>query len=184
MLFILLLLGTSLSTQVEDCRGLLIRMNPDDLWNHADTVLIGVVTDITIRDADGMIYRDVSVSVEMYRKNPLNRSEIAILVMGGTIGEFGVWVEDQPNFNRHERVLVYLERVGDDGRPTRLERYRVVGGPQGKFTMTAGIARNEVGDTLFIDPFGLETMSTEIKMISTSSIILVAVMMVYFRKKT
>ena len=100
----------------EACQGSLVRMTPTDLWSQADIVLIGFVEDILVHQGDrGMIYRNVRIEVEKYRKNALNSSEVVICVLGGQIGEFGVWVEDQPCFSKGERVLVYLDRVsGED----------------------------------------------------------------------
>ncbi len=154
-------------------------MTPAELWDHADVILIGVVGDTTVHEGNlGMIYRNVRVMVEKYRKNPLNTTEVVISVLGG-IGE---WVEDQPSFYKYERVLVYLDRPSEN--PFGLDGYTVVGGLQGKFTVRGVTATNEVGDTLFIgDPFWFSTMPIEMKIVSGSVILFVAFLMAYLWKK-
>ena len=121
----------SLSTVV--CFGALIHMDIEDLTREASVILIGNVTAITTHGGEGMIYREVEIDVERYLKNPLNSSEVFIEVLGGEMGEIGLWVEDQPSFEINERVLVFLRDGG---------AYQVVGGPQGKYTLTDGLAKS------------------------------------------
>lgn len=184
MILAILLMFSLSSALAEDCQGLVIRMSPADLWDHADTVLIGAVKDITVhRDESGMIYEQVRVQVERYRKNPLNTSEVTVIVLGGQVGDLGVWVEDQPSFDEGEHVLVYLECYPNKDISTEVEGYYVVGGPQGKFTIDGGTARNEVGDTLFILPFELEGMSYGIQVTLGSAFIVIAAL-IFYRRKT
>jgi len=115
------------------CFGALVHMDIEDLTQKASVILIGNVTTITTHGGEGMIYRKVGVRVERYLKNPLDSSEVFIEVLGGEIGEIGEWVEDQPSFNINERVLVFLHDGG---------AHRVVGGPQGKYTLIDGLAKS------------------------------------------
>lgn len=169
----------------EACQGLLVRMTPADLWSQADIVLIGVVEDISVHQGDrGMIYRNVRIEVEKYRKNALNSSEVVIRVLGGQVGEFGVWVEDQPCFSKGERVLAYLDHISGEDQCPGIECYYVVGGPQGKFTILDGVAKNEAGDTLYVgDPFWFLKMSNEMKIMS-GSVLFVVASLILFRRKT
>jgi len=116
------------------CFGSLIKMEVEDLTEEADVILIGKVTEITTHGGERMIYRRVEVEVERYLKNPLDSPEVFIRVLGGQIGETGVWVEDQPSFDVGERVLVFIYEESGGA-------YQVVGGPQGKYTLTEGSAK-------------------------------------------
>lgn len=144
----------SLSTVV--CFGLLIHMDIEDLTQKASVILIGNVTTITTHGGEGMIYREVGIEVERYLKNPLDSSEVFIQVLGGEMGEIGVWVEDQPSFDINERVLVFLRDGGT---------YQVVGGPQGKYTLTDGLAKSlghEMTENSLVNKINTLLSTTEI----------------------
>lgn len=165
------------------CSGLMIKMTPADLWSNADVVLIGEVTSITTHEGSrATIYKDVEVRVEKYFKNPLNASKVVIRVLGGEIGDRGVWVEDQPSFHKNERVLVYLHKYSEDSF-YGIEGYYVVGGPQGKFTITFGIAKSEVGETLILtEHLGKAATSIDMKIISSIGIVGAIALVIYYRK--
>ena len=112
----------------------MIKIPYEQLWDEANTVALGNVTGITTHWGDrGMIYRVVTIDVERYYKNPVNATTLYVRVEGGTIGEQGIWVEDQPEFIIGERLLVFLALTDQ----THLEQplYRVYGLIQGKFTV-------------------------------------------------
>ena len=120
-------------------RGLMIEIPYEQLWDEADTVALGSVTEITTHWGDrGMIYRVVAIDVERCYKNPVNATTLYIRVEGGTIGDQGIWVEDQPEFIIGERLLVFLALTDQ----THLEQplYTVYGSFQGKFTVEGDTA--------------------------------------------
>ena len=132
-------------------------MDVSDLWCDADVVFIGDVLNITTHQGDeGFIYRNVVVEVVRYNKNPLNLSRVDIHVLGGVIGDIGSWVEDQPEFEVGETVLVFLRHHPEEYPRYQADGYHVVGGPQGKFTVVDGAATNIAGDKLELtDSLGL-----------------------------
>ena len=132
-------------------------MDVSDLWCEADVVLIGDVLNITTHQGEeGFIYRNVVVEVERYNKNPLNLSCVDIHVLGGVIGDIGHWVEDQPEFEVGETVLVFLRHHPEEHPNYPAEGYHVVGGPMGKYTVADGVATNIAGDKLELtDSLGL-----------------------------
>ncbi len=130
-------------------RGLMIKIPYEQLWDEADTVAFGNVTGITTHPGDrGLIYRVVAIDVERYYKNPVNATTLYVRVEGGTIGDRGVWVEDQPEFTVGERLLVFLALTDQ----THLEQplYRVYGLIQGKFTVNGDRAYAPGGSHLRI----------------------------------
>jgi len=135
----------------------------EELTQRADVILIGRVESIIHSPEDPeiipMTNRKVVVSVERYLKNPLNSTEVSVLVRGANMGNYTVWVEDQPGFEESERVLLFLR---DD--PSHLHEnphgyFETVGGFQGKFTIEGDVAHNEMGYEIrgILEPIGSDT---------------------------
>ena len=138
-----LLLSIFLCSAIVTCQGALVKMDIPDLWREADVVLIGDVLHITTHQGEeGFIYRNVVVEVARYNKNPLNLSRVDVHVLGGVIGDIGQWVEDQPDFEVGETVLVFLTHHTAEPPYHQEDGYHVVNGPQGKFTVADGVATN------------------------------------------
>ncbi len=124
-------------------------MSIDEMAERADVIIIGRVESIIHSPEDPenipMTNRKVVVSVERFLKNPLNSTEVSVLVRGANMGNYTVWVEDQPEFEESEQVLLFLR---DD--PSHLLEnphgyFETVGLFQGKFTIEADVAYNEMG---------------------------------------
>jgi hypothetical protein len=124
-------------------------MTVEEMTEKADVILVGMVESIFHCPADPndvlKMHRQVSVSVEWYLKNALNSTRVTVLVLGATLGNFTMWVEDQPEFNVSERVLLFLR---DD--PWFLEEnpnsyYQVLGECQGKFIVEEELAISKSG---------------------------------------
>jgi len=113
-------------------------MSVEEMTEKADVILVGTVESIFHCPADPAVprmHRQVYVSVERYLKNPLNQTSVTVVALGATIGNTGMWVEDQPEFHVSERVLLFLR---DD--PWFLEGnqhgfYQIIGECQGKFAV-------------------------------------------------
>jgi len=152
-----LLAGILLYSAIVTCQGALVEMDVSDLWCDADVVLIGDVLNITTHQGEeGFIYRNVVVEVVRYNKNPLNLSQVDIHVLGGAIGEIESWVEDQPEFEVGETVLVFLRQHPEEHPLYKADGYHVVGGPLGKYTVADVVATNIAGDKLELtDSLGL-----------------------------
>ena len=124
-------------------------LSVDEMTAEADAILVGTVESISHHPADPndvpKIHRRVLISVEHDLKNSLNSSKVTILALGATFGNSTIWVEDQPEFNVSERVLLFLR---DD--PWFLDEnpdcfYQVLGECQGKFTVEGESAFSELG---------------------------------------
>ncbi|UCD44213.1 MAG: hypothetical protein JSV27_08730 [Candidatus Bathyarchaeota archaeon] len=136
----------------ESCSSIMIELDVSDLWDIADEVLIVDVKGIsTHRGSAGMIYRKVNARIVESLTGPFAEASVEIIVMGGTIGQDGVWVEDEPDFTFWERALVFLNRFEGDATLPGVEGYRVVGGPQGKFNVIGDIARSVTGKVIRLD---------------------------------
>ena len=84
----------------------------EEMTERADVILVGNVESITHHPADPndvpKMHRKVQISVEYYLKNPLNSSEVIVLLLGGTVGNTTMYVTSQPEFNESDRVLLFL----------------------------------------------------------------------------
>ena len=158
------LLTVFLATQVmATCSAWPVIMSIDEMAERADVIIIGRVESITHSPEDPenipMTNRKVVVSVERFLKNPLNSTEVSVLVRGVNMGNYTVWVEDQPEFEESEQVLLFLR---DD--PSHLLEnphgyFETVGLFQGKFTIEADVAYNEMGYEIkgIREPIGSDT---------------------------
>ena len=85
---------------------------PQALYNYSDLVVTGTVSGIISRWGTGggesSIVTVVSLEVDGVAKGSINGNVIEFTYPGGRVGEFGVWVEDQPTFMVGEHVLMYL----------------------------------------------------------------------------
>lgn len=136
---------------------LMIEVSFDELYDGADVVFMGTVSEIRVYpEPGGMVYRIVTMEIEKYFKNPLNQSKFYIRIEGGMIGGSGVWVEDQPEFKVGEKVLVFLEE--SDRTMDESKIYCVSNGYQGKFTVEEGVARRGGGPYLNVTGPTLELM--------------------------
>jgi hypothetical protein len=155
-----LLLSILLCSTIVTCQGALVKMDISDLWCEADVVLIGDVLNITTHQGEeGFIYRNVVVEVERYNKKPLNQSCVDVHVLGGVIGDIGQWVEDQPEFEVGETVLVFLTHHTAEPPYHQEDGYHVVNGSQGKFTIADMVATNIAGETLELtDSLGMPAL--------------------------
>jgi hypothetical protein len=123
-------------------------MSVEEMTEKADVILMGTVESTFHCPADLVVprmHRQVWVSVERYLKNPLNSTHVTVVLLGATIGNTTMWVEDQPEFNVSERVLLFLR---DD--PWFLEEnpygfYQIIGECQGKFSIEENTAIGEHG---------------------------------------
>jgi len=145
----------------------LIYLSPDELAENSDLILIGSVKEILPArwntpdgeqpenafegsGLDVVIYRDVVISVDEYLKNSLPSNEVVVRVLGGTVGNLGMDVEDEPSFEPGEDVLLYLvEDTSPFTKDLRPEHFRVTGVSQGKYTLTGdgkAVKSGEVAD--------------------------------------
>ncbi len=136
-----------LSYQMVPCSAFYVPLSIEEMTEAADVILMGTVEGVLHLPAPKM-YRQVTVSVERYMKNPLGTETVTVVARGATVGNTTMWVEDQPEFQESERVLLFLR---DD--PSFLfenpqDFYEVVGMVQGKFTVGSDGAISDSGQVI------------------------------------
>ena len=133
-----------LSVQIVPCSAFYVPLNIEEMTEAADVILMGTVEEVLhVRT-----HREVTVSVERYLKNPLEAETVTVVALGATVGSTTLWVEEQPEFQESERVLLFLR---DD--PSFLFEnpqgfYQVVNMDQGKFTVGSDDAINVLGEVI------------------------------------
>lgn len=144
-------------------------MSPDMLTKESDMILTGSVKEIlpaTWSTPDGeqpasaledlgqdeVIYRDVVISMDEYLKNSLSSNEVVVRVLGGTVGNLTLDVEDEPSFEIGKDVLLYL--VEDTYPATKVlgpEHFVICGCFQGKFSLTEDGKAVSEGETVELE---------------------------------
>lgn len=129
---------------------LMVLMTLGDLVRGSDAIVIGRVTDILPSQeevSDHSLHTDVIVRPDSYLYGGSGVQDIAVRVLGGTIGTVGLWVEDQPEFKQGEEVLLFLHRltlIAPEGIGQQ-DYYEVYGAIQGKWSYAAGMATDVTG---------------------------------------
>jgi len=141
-----------LSFQTITCTADLVPLSIEEMTGMADVILIGTIEEVhhctASFDAIPIMHRQVKVSVDRYLKNPLEAETVTVVARGATVGNTSMWVEDMPEFEESEMVLLFLR---DD--PWFLDEnpqgfYQVVGMCQGKFTVGSDGAVNKPGQVI------------------------------------
>ncbi len=133
-----------LSYQIVPSSAFYVPLSIEEMTEAADVILMGTVEEVLHLPAPKM-YRQVTVSVERYLKNPLETETVTVVARGVSLGNTTLWVEEEPEFQESERVLLFLR---DD--PSFLFDnpqgfYHVVGLLQGKFTVGSDGAISDSG---------------------------------------
>src|SRR5207249_4154516 len=119
--------------------------NFNQLVTEADQIFIGTVTSTPSRQLpSGPIVTDVTFADPQVLKGPASIGQIALLVLGGTVGTVTMEVEGVPRFEVGVRYLVFSEGNGSVVFP-------VVGGPQGLFQVNRDPSS---GQELVFDAYG------------------------------
>lgn len=141
-----------LSYHMVPCSAFYVPLSIEEMTEAADVILIGTVEEVLHGAASPFtvpkMHRQVTVSVERYLKNPLEAETVTVITLGATVGNTTLWVEDQPEFQASERVLLFLQ--DDfwflDNNPQGY--YQVVSMDQGKFTVGSDGAINVLGEVI------------------------------------
>lgn len=81
----------------------------DDQAQAANSILLGTVVETkSYFGANGSIYTDATLRVEMDLKNPSPPAEVIVTVPGGQIGNRGTIADCTPRFSPNDRVLLFL----------------------------------------------------------------------------
>jgi len=141
-----------LSYQMVPSSADILPLSIEEITETADVILIGTVEEVLHFAASPYtiphMHRQVTVSVERYLKNKLETKTVTVIILGATVGNSSIWVSDQPNFKKSERVLLFLQ--DDlwflDDNPQGY--YQVVNLVQGKFTVGSDSAKSDYGDVI------------------------------------
>ncbi|MBC8224937.1 hypothetical protein H8E65_10130 [Candidatus Bathyarchaeota archaeon] len=141
-----------LSCQMVPCSADIIPLSIEEMTEAADVILMGTVEEVLHCAASPYtvphMHRQVTVSVERYLKNPLEAETVTVITLGATVGSTTLWVEDQPEFQESERVLLFLWDDPEflDDNPQGY--YQVVNMVQGKFTVDSDSAISDYGQVI------------------------------------
>ncbi|MCK5328886.1 MAG: hypothetical protein KAR36_09795, partial [Candidatus Latescibacteria bacterium] len=88
----------------------------EELTQGAGAIVVGTVEDAEVdsvgtSDGGTMIYTFVHLSIHEVLKGRLEDRHVVVRVAGGKIGDLEIRVEDQPKFEKGQRVLVFLRQV-------------------------------------------------------------------------
>jgi hypothetical protein len=114
-LTLLILVSITLSSGLAAKSSIAKVFSSQELFASSDTVVVGKVLGIKSQLGTGegpSIFTVVTVQVEEYQKGGTNAKEIEFMIPGGTVGDVGMWVEDCPEFQIGEKLLLYLTSSG------------------------------------------------------------------------
>ena len=110
---------------------ILEKMDDIKLTKRAENIIIGTAKEKESKwdENQKMILTYIKVHVEQVIEGNLNKSELTLLIPGGSIDNKNWIVEGAPEFTVGEKSLLFIE-------PEIYNTYRVVGWYQGKFKIT------------------------------------------------
>lgn len=91
-----------------------------ELYDNAEVVVLGKITDSSARCEGTQIWTHMQVQVEEYLKNPQESRILTAKSIGGTIGNYGYWMEDSPIYSREDRVLLFLYKQDTEDKIYRI----------------------------------------------------------------
>jgi len=116
-----------------DTTCLVLKKELNELAKEAEIILVGTVKDIRSEwnREETLIYTYVTISVEDYLKGSTGSNEVVVRTFGGKVGVVSLFVEDTPNFEKGEKVILFLyqRETGD---------WEVYGCFQGKYRIEEG----------------------------------------------
>jgi len=107
--------------------AIMIPLSIEELTHNADGIIIGNVTDTRSDwiNNNTTIQTWVTVSVtDVLKGNLTNNRTITILTEGGIVGDYQLWVEDEPSFTKGQLYGIFL-------RQTNSSDFQVLGSYQG-----------------------------------------------------
>ncbi|MGI0012966.1 MAG: hypothetical protein ACREBU_05930, partial [Nitrososphaera sp.] len=103
--------------------NLLAPVPPKELYDGSELVVIGRITDSASKCEGSQIWTQMQVEVEDSAKNPQGIKVLTAKAYGGTIGNYGLWVEDSPIFKKGDRAFLYLYRDSPSDTVYRVNQY-------------------------------------------------------------
>jgi hypothetical protein len=80
------------------------------IYSTADHIIEGTVKKVESRLGEGgNVFTYTDLAIEKYVKGaPFGENQFQIVTPGGTAGDIGQWVEDQPIFHEGKKVRIYI----------------------------------------------------------------------------
>jgi hypothetical protein len=114
----------------------------EDLARASDVVVRGHVSSTASEWRGGRIFTFAEIeTASVWRGSAPSRTRV--LTPGGAVGRIGQRVDGAAAFAAGEDVVVFLTRAEADA-------FRVTGMAQGKFLLSGGVARPDLGHTTFV----------------------------------
>ena len=151
---------SSSSEAIQHVDNLMVEMTLGDLIRGSDAIVIGRVIEVMPSRgemAGHTVYTEIIVQPERYLYEVVlqpvhylygsGSQNIAVRILGGTIGSTSLWVEDQPEFKLSEQALLFLHRL-TSAAPEGIDPqnyYEVYGSVQGKWGYENGMAASISG---------------------------------------
>ena len=115
-----------------------------DLKQHSDFAVRGTISQIpaAVKSPDGYVYSMVTVSVGHVLWNSQHKTmpaTIAVEQIGGEVENVTYVNPDDPLFKMNEQVILFLQEYQPG-------KFRITGGPSGRFTVTNGVVAPVVTD--------------------------------------
>lgn len=83
--------------------------------NVADYIIEGIVEKVESKQTEEGIFTFSDLRIEKYLKGtPFPQDELQIAILGGTVGELGLAVEDQPIFHQGKKVRIYFKKTNGE----------------------------------------------------------------------
>ncbi len=103
--------------------NLLAPVTPKELYDGSELVVIGRITDSTAKCEGSQIWTYMQIEVEDSAKNPQGIKTLTGKAFGGTIGNYGSWLEDSPIFKKGDRAFLYLYKDNPSDTVYRVNPY-------------------------------------------------------------
>lgn len=103
--------------------ALLVSETAKELYDSSELVVIGRITDSTAKCEGSQIWTHMQIEVEDSAKNPEGIKVLTGKTIGGRIGNYGIWMEDSPIFNKGDRAFLYLYKDNPDDTIYRISPY-------------------------------------------------------------
>ncbi len=87
---------------------LLAPASPKELYDSAELVVVGKIADSAAKCEGSQVWTHMQIKVEESLKNPQGKTILSAKSYGGTVWNYGVWMEDSPIFKKGDRAFLYL----------------------------------------------------------------------------
>ncbi len=117
LLLVLVVMFIVLFSWAGSTHALMLEVSFEELVEGADSIVTGNVESIHsyLNDDDGVIYTQVTISVDEALKGPPANKSITIITEGGRVGDRWQWVQHEPVFQVDEKVGLFLKETPAPG---------------------------------------------------------------------